>query len=420
LLNKRSDTVYQFHMLISGDFSKNIINSVDELLVKYGCPKANWIDMKKQYENVDMNLKHISYATYYRLQIPNILDDDKCIYLDVDVCVESYLSEYFNIDIENDYMAGVKAAAFYVPETNLVARAEKIKVAKYDRYINAGALLLNLKKLRENNMQEKFEECMGYKFSGQDQDILNSALYPNIKTLAPKYNVMTKYPMTIDGYDTSDALKACFTKEEWTEALTNPVVIHYADVKKPWMYTESPFAKDWWEVFNIASENIQDKSLWAEDLLIFFKLTQNRHIINEDKALRSVSLRDEKIKNLNSEVSNKNESIDNLKTTNESLTQNVTSLEKEVSGFKSDIQDLKRALENQKNENNLTIKNLTETSDKLEKTSNKLDLLKTENKKLKKNIKDIKNSFSFKLGRVITYVPRKLKRIIRSSGKKSK
>ena len=59
------------------------------------------------------------------------------------------------------------------------------------------------------------------------------------------------------------------------------------------------------------------------------------------------------------------------------------------------------------------ISNKKKIIEKLKKDVNKEEKLKIENKKLKKDLEAIRNSLSFRLGRQITYLPRKLRGGIR-------
>ena len=69
--------------------------------------------MKKTFENI--NTSHKALSSYYRLLVGDLLPKelDKCIFLDVDICVCKDLSEIFNIDIKDNYIAGVLDPDFY-------------------------------------------------------------------------------------------------------------------------------------------------------------------------------------------------------------------------------------------------------------------------------------------------------------------
>ena len=246
-------------------------------------PEAAFYNMQDNYQNIEMQIKHISYATFYRLQLPELLKEvEKCIYLDVDVVVKKDLKEFFDIELGDNYIAGVKAAGYYYPEEKKTATISLLEIDKLDQYINAGVLLINLKKMREDKLTETFEKLLEKNFPSQDQDILNAACYGHIKVLPLKYNAMTKYNVGIkDEYDRIECLHICYTREEWNEACETPVIIHYADRWKPWQDLRGNFVQEWWKYIKVLNQYIdcfqwliQNISKYEEDTACDFRKKQ--------------------------------------------------------------------------------------------------------------------------------------------------
>lgn len=263
VMNADTNTEYQFIILISDEFEVDSKKMINELLQQYNMPEAIFYNMGKSYDEIKMQIKHISHATFYRLQLPELLKKiEKCIYLDVDIVVKKDLKEFFNIDIEDKYVAGVKAAGYYYPEEKKKKTMQILKLATFDQYINAGVLLLNLKKMRDDNLSTVFQQLLGKNFPSQDQDILNVACYNHIKILPLKYNAMTKYNVgDKNAYDTIESLPICYSREEWNEACEAPVIIHYADRWKPWQDLRGQFVADWWK-YAMELEKKSDYSQW--------------------------------------------------------------------------------------------------------------------------------------------------------------
>ncbi len=263
IMNADTNTEYQFIILISDEFEVNSKKMINELLQQYNMPEAIFYNMGKSYDEIKMQIKHISHATFYRLQLPKLLKKiEKCIYLDVDIVVKKDLKEFFNIDMEDKYIAGVKAAGYYYPEEKKEKNMQMLEIATFDQYINAGVLILNLKKMREDNLSAVFQQLLEKNFPSQDQDILNAACYNHIKILPIKYNAMTKYNVgEKDAYDEIECLPICYTREEWNEACESPVIIHYADRWKPWQDLRGQFVEEWWE-YAMELEKKSDYSQW--------------------------------------------------------------------------------------------------------------------------------------------------------------
>lgn len=164
---------------------------------------------------------------YYRIFAAKYLPDtiDKILYLDPDLIVNGSLKELYNINLENYYFA---AASHTGP---LLRKFNEIRLDMDDDapYINSGVMLMNLKRLREEqNYNDVFEfiEKRKMLLMLPDQDII-SALYGS-KILALD---SFKYNMTERLY----RLHAPFEKDldlDWVRK--NSIIIHYCGKNKPW------------------------------------------------------------------------------------------------------------------------------------------------------------------------------------------
>ena len=146
--------------------------------------KVTKIDVTNLYEEEFMKCKNESaYCTPYTLlrllidEIPNI--PDKILYLDIDMMIGDDISKLYNIDIDGYEYAAVR---------------EKYgsKIIRPD-YINAGMLLLNMKKIRETGLLEKARALIKTKkmlFADQDAIFRSTT---KKKILPRKYNEQSKF-----------------------------------------------------------------------------------------------------------------------------------------------------------------------------------------------------------------------------------
>ena len=240
LENKNKDTFYVFYLLVPENFSNNNKRLILQLKHEYQC-NINFIYIKKFFENLEMKISHITFPTYYRLLIGDLLPDylEKCIYLDVDICVLKDLTSLYNINITNNYIAGVISPSYYFKNNTI--HCKRLNLPSMNQYINAGMLLVNLKEIRKDNMTKKFIDLSKKNYKSQDQDVLNVACYGKILTLAPKYNAMVT---RLKEYD--NKLKTLYTEEEIIEANNFPYIIHYSDRNKPWNSLYVYMEKYWW------------------------------------------------------------------------------------------------------------------------------------------------------------------------------
>ena len=240
---------YQLVLLVSSNFKNEYIDLLNNILHKYNAISPKFFFMDDTYSKVKIQLSHITQATFFRLALPEILSDiKKCIYLDVDILVQKSIDELFEIEMDNFYLAGVKAAGFYYPEEKTNKILKTLEIPSIDQYINAGVLIINLELMRKHNLKIRFDELIKKEYKNQDQDVLNAACYGKIKLLNPQYNLMTKYhPEDSQSYDKILCLRYCYSKTEWEIACHEPVIIHFADVEKPWLDVSIGFADLWWK-----------------------------------------------------------------------------------------------------------------------------------------------------------------------------
>lgn len=237
-----ADTFYDFYILVDDYFEDELKQNILENLTEYKM-KCN-IKFKKVgkiFDNVYLSLDFINKSTYYRLLIPEFLEEDKCIYLDSDTIICTDLQALFSTEMKENYIAGVKAPVYILREDE--AHCKQALLPDIKQYVNAGVLLMNLKQMRKDNIIDKFMRLLPLKMESQDQDIINSACYGKIMFLSFEYNVMVKYASwTVSDY------KGIFSEEELKRAWNNPGIIHYADRTKPWKNFNCTMGDYWWAV----------------------------------------------------------------------------------------------------------------------------------------------------------------------------
>lgn len=174
----------------------------------------------------------VSRADNAKFFLSSLLKDkDKVLYMDGDVIVLKDLSEMYNTDLKDNYLGAVDDW-----QSGWENDPQK-------RYFNNGVMLLNLKKIREDNLEEKLVEFKKNdtvkRFVTQDafNTVMTKVLWlPLIyDTFAPEYDsdVVTVriYETLGDNYDAE--LYPYKTADEYRNDVT---IIHYCGYgnKKPW------------------------------------------------------------------------------------------------------------------------------------------------------------------------------------------
>ena len=213
--------------------------------------KCNVVLSFIQYDDIskvlNMDIKATrSLSTFARLFATSLLDDsiDKILYMDCDALVVDSLKELWEIDISDYECAAVAdACPTYVNSF--------LNLPEDETHFNAGLLLINLKKWRENNLEKKFLDFIiennGEVFHN-DQGVINVICKNNILKLHPKYNILApffdvSYEDVLKFYDIDNY----YSKEIVEDAVTNPVFIHLTQFVngRPWFTnaTKHPLRK---------------------------------------------------------------------------------------------------------------------------------------------------------------------------------
>ncbi len=221
-----------------------------ELTQKYHCNvtfiEANifeFIDLDILPMEIGSNLK--SFTTYNRLFMASFLpkDVDKVLYLDCDALILGSYKDLWNEDIEDYYCAGV-----IEPIVNETLK-KSFWFFDVDYYINAGFLLINLEKWRNDNVEKKFIEFLSNnqnRYFCADQGVINFVFEGKIKIVEPKYNLLSHFQYL--DYDVAKKFIAIeneyYSKQIVEDSRNNPVFVHFTGkgYSSPWSNKDHKFS----------------------------------------------------------------------------------------------------------------------------------------------------------------------------------
>lgn len=229
--NAGEQTLYRIYILVSGQLEKGhqLLSDVQE---KYDNIEISLLPVRKcAFQNVHINNSHVTKATFYRLLLGELLQVDKCLYLDSDIIVNVDLQELYDIEMDAEYIAGVRDLWLdLLEEQDREQRRIRTDIPSLDQYVNAGVLLFNLKKIREDNLTEKFCSHMRKDYPYEDQDIVNVCCYDHIRRLPAKWNLFTLFIGRLE------ELKRKGIDEE---------TISYMEERKGIIHYATPFIRPW-------------------------------------------------------------------------------------------------------------------------------------------------------------------------------
>lgn len=233
--NKHFDDIHIY--VIDNKISKSNKENLKDIINCYK-RKITFIDFNKYKCMLKLNMQwSISLSSYARLFISSMLPEsvDKALYFDCDTVVVDKIDELWNTDMNEFYVAGVA-------DTISSNTKSAVGITTYENYINAGMLLINLKKWRDDNIQDKFIDFIDRKngsVTHHDQGVINGVLCKASKILNPKFNLMTVYYTMkrediISYYGIDNEF---YSDEVIKESLRNPVYIHFTPgfTTRPWV-----------------------------------------------------------------------------------------------------------------------------------------------------------------------------------------
>lgn len=236
IANKTQDSILNINII-----AREISSASKELFLGLSKENVNInvIDVKDTL-NISLNNHNLlsnipaNSSALLKFSIPDLLPGiDKVLYLDGDIIVQGDLSILYGWDISRVYCAAVKDIGIGIPK-----ELEKLK----GQYFNSGVMLLNLAKMREDDIREKLCE---YRATGynrfMDQDAFSWVFYGKTLFLPVKFNLM----YSVYKYDTFEKIAENYRLEGCTnkiELLETATIVHLCSREKPWKFYVPKFS----------------------------------------------------------------------------------------------------------------------------------------------------------------------------------
>ncbi|WP_167368684.1 glycosyltransferase family 8 protein [Paraburkholderia tuberum] len=234
LIRNKNDDVEVNVYVLSVNLSRENIDNLKSLQKDKVWVFILELDENSSQFSILKNGFHVSTAAITKFSLPEILADlDKVLYLDGDIIVRSDLSELYNVCIDDLYagvVPDIKPTLKYKPSI-----LSKLNVEHHRYYFNSGMMLLNLKKMRQDDLTNKL---LDYRKNGinffMDQDALNVVFADNVKYLSCRNNLL----VTLQGEFTLDQIaheyKEPIKCKSFSDLVESANVVHFASKEKPW------------------------------------------------------------------------------------------------------------------------------------------------------------------------------------------
>ena len=270
--NQASSTFYIMHILTGNNIRNDTFYKINSTIEKFGKNSLNvtYYNMKDQFNRATHG-GIISTAAYFRIALPSLLPDvDKIIYTDSDVINFRDLSEMYNIEF--------KDKMYFCGGLDYISLLKEIKPFKInlDKYMNSGIMLINLKAMRNDSIEDNIRNFISSHFlNHHEQTAINVLCYNNIQILPYKYGsfAFNSFEELVI-FNNEQNEKYRFKVSDLYKAFNSPTLLHFPGYKKPWdKNCENQRRVYWWYyakksiVYQEILEHYGFNDTYIEDLL---------------------------------------------------------------------------------------------------------------------------------------------------------
>lgn len=231
--NQNEDVV--IYILSDGISEKNC-SLLRQIVTKYN-QSIHFISVERYEEyfkkkNIDTG--GFGCVVHLRLLLASILPENitKLIHIDCDTIINANIKKLWDLDVEEYFYRALPD--FAMPRDHIL----ELGLEEDFVYYNAGVMLVNLKKLRDDAMEEKYMQfCINHKvLKYADQDVMNCCCKGKIGMIPIRYNFAPN--MYWYGAKYVKKMQPAYkdiSLQEIKEAMQRPSIIHYMGDERPWI-----------------------------------------------------------------------------------------------------------------------------------------------------------------------------------------
>lgn len=233
------DAPLHFHLLVDEDVSYNDQRRLMSLETLVGGRIVIHVVARERVNDLQSG-KIVGRAANFHLLLPQLLPQfDRVLYLDGDVMVRKNIGDLLAHPLGESFLAAVSQ---YAQGLDCFGRALRIGnwPDRQGSYFNTGVLLLNLRRFREEHIQEQLLDVLHLSqkpLSNYDQDALNMVIGDQFIALHPRWNALPKLP--------------------YSEAHLDPAIVHFCQTDRPWLSNKCPYFADY--------EQLTKVTPWLQD-----------------------------------------------------------------------------------------------------------------------------------------------------------
>lgn len=188
---------------------------------------------------------------YGRLVAPHILSEfDRIIYLDSDLIMNCDVRELYEIDLKDNFIAGVRDLPMIawgsIKDHEEYKNLNRLRLSDKENYINSGVLVFNNRIFNQTfPVQFLLNYATSRKWRWMDQDVLNKLCDGKILLLPQEYNVLLSLRKDDEILRTSNLTELI---SEYKKAMEHPKILHYISCSFKYVTNPVSYYNEYWKL----------------------------------------------------------------------------------------------------------------------------------------------------------------------------
>lgn len=225
-----------------------------------------------------------SISQFYRIMIGKIfrkINIEKLIYLDADTIINSDIGKLFNTDL-GPFIIGGALDPWSIKYRKL------LKIDRDSGMLNSGVLLINVRKWKNEKLDNKIKKLIGKRksFIQGDQGILDEIFNGKFLVINPCFNAISSYfELNINDLKIFRKPHIFYNDELIKSAYNTPVVVHFTGTfmnNRPWYAGSShPYKNKWLKQYKKIFKEEFEPVVHAKSISFYlYKLLPNKLAIS--------------------------------------------------------------------------------------------------------------------------------------------
>ncbi|MGN1105557.1 MAG: glycosyltransferase family 8 protein [Huintestinicola sp.] len=289
--NKNADTAYRFYILADelSEKSKAMIESLNSDMIETKIILSSIEKYNNIHQGVENSYCQATETALLKFDIPDLINEDRIIYLDGDLICLKDLTELYNTDLEGNWLAAVTDSG--------KAYTGRDFVKECPTYFNSGVMIMDLENMRKNQVGRELYDIKKNMTDSKlmDQDVFNTFFMNRVKLLPIRYNFLYINLLRAqeNGNLEINKLNDLFSTNypNLSSIYEDAAIIHFASKNKPWKDVNVTLHDVWMHYYENSPAGNESEYLYTQQIKWLTKECEQLSLENSRKNRKIKELR---------------------------------------------------------------------------------------------------------------------------------